>query len=88
MPTERPGEPTPSYEMFTKAGDRACHAIVKAALRLPLGSTDADIYKLVRERMKKLQSKHPEINDSEPGGHIVFRIGRATGRSHLSRFEL
>lgn len=70
------------YEMFSKAGNRACHSIAGAAIRKIAGKkrvTEQQILDLVSARIMKVYKagKHREILDSEPPRNIAFYINRA-----------
>jgi len=62
-----------SFEMFSKAGDRACKTLVKKVFRRIAGKyrlTQEDVTAMITAECKKVQKKFPEVYDTEPGGHI------------------
>lgn len=65
------------YEMFSVAGNKACASLVKKVCNKIEGKTrvtEEDVYAMIREGMKKIKIKHPEVNDSEPCYHIAKEI--------------
>jgi hypothetical protein len=61
------------FEMFSPAGNKACQSLVKKVFRKIEGKTrltEDDVYKHIREGIKKVKEKHSEVYDSEPGWHI------------------
>jgi len=68
------------YEMFSKAGDRACQSMVNSATKKILGKTrltKSDIEKLYTEGINKVEAKYPEVWDTEPRGHIAHQLSNA-----------
>jgi hypothetical protein len=68
------------FEMFSKAGDRACQGLVNRITKKIQGKkrvTADDIENLVYEGMKKIALKHGEVFDTEPRYHIEARINKA-----------
>lgn len=64
---------TREFEMFSKAGNTACRSGVKKIYNKINGSkriTLDDILNTCRDVMKKIEAKHPEVHDTEPGWHI------------------
>lgn len=65
------------YEMFTKAGDKACQSLVNKAERKIKGAkriTEDEIYSLLSEGLERIRKKHREVGDSEPRYHIRKRV--------------
>ncbi len=68
------------FEMFTKAGNKACLGLVNRITKKIQGKkrvTAYDIEDLVYEGMKKIAVKHGEVFDTEPRYHIEVRINKA-----------
>lgn len=68
------------YAMFSAAGNRAAKGIVDAALKLPITTTDQELYQFLNERMKKVAEKHGEIYDTDVRECIIDAIERHTKR--------
>lgn len=67
------------FEMFSKAGDRACKALVKKVFRRISGKyrlTEQDVTQMITEGCKKIQQKFPEVYDTEPGYHIADLVNQ------------
>lgn len=67
------------FEMFSKAGDRACKALVKKVFRRIGGKyrlTEQDVTEMITIECKKIQKKHPEVYDTEPGYHIADLVNQ------------
>ena len=67
------------FEMFSKAGDKACQSLVNRVTKKIQGKkrvTANDIEVLVYEGMKKIAVKHGEVFDTEPRYHIEARINK------------
>ena len=87
-------EQVPSYEMFSKAGDRACHSLVKKVVKKINGRfkvSKGELDEIVAEGLKVIADKHGEVNDTEPEGHIANRINEALKDNgygfELSRYD-
>lgn len=68
------------YEMFTKAGNKACESLVKKVIRKIKSQqkmTHELILKLCQTGCKKIEEKYPEVYDSEPVFHIATCVNRA-----------
>lgn len=68
------------YEMFTLAGDRACDNLVKRVIKKIQGVkrvTREEIRDMVEKGMDKIAVKHPEVDDTEPRGHIKNFVDKA-----------
>lgn len=66
--------------MFSRAGDRACHSLVKSASKKILGKkrlAKQDIQDLFDNGRKKISVKHGEVFDTEPRYHIARGINNA-----------
>ena len=71
---------TPYYEMFSKAGDRACHSLVTSASKKILGKkrlTKQEVQELFDNGRKKISVKHGEVFDTEPRYHIARGFNNA-----------
>jgi hypothetical protein len=69
-----------SYEMYTPAGDRACGNLVKTIQKKIYSKervTPDQIAKAIEEGQVKIESKHPEVYDTEPRGHICHEVSKA-----------
>jgi hypothetical protein len=68
-----------SFEMFSKAGDKSCKSLVKKVFRRIGGKyrmTQDDVTVMITEECKKIQKKHPEVYDTEPGCHIQELVNK------------
>ena len=68
------------YEMFSPAGDKACHAMVEKATKRILSKerlTLKDVQEMYEDGMSQIKGKHPEVWDTEPRGHIAYRLSQA-----------
>jgi len=68
------------YEMFSPAGDQACHAMVESARKRILSKerlTVKDLQEMFDDGMSKIKRKHPEVWDTEPRGYIAFQFSVA-----------
>ncbi len=68
------------YEMFSKAGDKACDTLVNNLQKRILSServTADGIARAINEGMMQIRSKHPEVDDTEPRGHICHETSKA-----------
>ena len=69
----------PSYEMFTAAGDKACHALVQKLqkrIQSSIRVTAPEIAQAIEEGQVKIEAKHPEVYDTEPRGHICHAVSK------------
>lgn len=69
----------PYYEMFTKAGDKACHSLISKVVKKILGKervTRDGVTAMIKSAMKKTAVKHGEINDTEPEGHVQDAVNK------------
>ena len=68
------------FEMFSKAGDRACQTQLNKIVKfIEKGNrvTPDVIEKMYIDAMKKIAIKHGEVYDTEPGYHMRARIRKA-----------
>lgn len=68
------------YEMFSKAGDKACDTLVNNLQKRILSSARVsadEIARAINEGMMQIRSKHPEVDDTEPRGHICHETSKA-----------
>jgi hypothetical protein len=66
--------PLYNFEMYTTSGERACRSAVKRIFNKIGGDkrmTEEEVVALCSEEIKKVSVKHPEVNDTEPEGHIA-----------------
>lgn len=68
------------YQMFSKAGNKACESLVKKVIR-KIKSQQKMTYELILEMCKtgciKIAEKYPEVYDSEPVYHISVCVNKA-----------
>jgi len=67
------------YEMFSKAGDKACDTLVNNLQKRILSSARVsadEIARAINEGMMQIRSKHPEVDDTEPRGHICHETSK------------
>jgi len=67
----------PSYEMFSKQGNRMCHNLVCKIEKKVKGKyrvTKEEVIQMIVEGIKKISEKHSEVNDTEPEYHICSRV--------------
>ena len=68
-----------SFEMFTKAGDKACASLVNKAIRKLNGKakvTQSEIVVLLQKGMNKISLTHREVGDSEPPYHVARLVNK------------
>ena len=68
------------YEMYSRAGDRACHRLVTRALRRIASRkrlTGEEILQFLQAGVAQIGEKHPEVTDTEPAAHIAERVNAA-----------
>lgn len=82
------------FEMYTPAGDKACDKMVKSIEKKILGSkrlTKEEVLEIIKTKMKKVNTKHPEIHDTEPEYHITNYVNKALTEAgygfEISRWE-
>lgn len=66
--------------MFSKAGDRACHSLVKKVIKKVNGNTKVtkdSLDAIISEGLKKIAEKHGEVNDTEPESNIEYNVNKA-----------
>lgn len=87
-------EQTPSYEMFSKAGDRACHSLVKKLTKKINGKlkvTKDELDEVISKEVDKIAQKHGEVHDTEPVGNIAYQLNKVLKENgygfELSRFD-
>ena len=85
----------PSYEMFSKQGDKMCHSLVMKIEKKVKGKyrvTKEEVLKMISEGMEKISKKHSEVNDTEPEYHICSRVNeicKEVGYDFdISRYEI
>lgn len=85
----------PSYEMFSKAGDRMCHNLVCKIEKKVKGKyrvTKEEVLQMISEGMKKISEKHSEVNDTEPEYNICSKVNtfcKEVGYDFdISRFDI
>jgi len=67
------------FEMFSKAGNKACAGLVKRVTRKICGKqrvTADSITEMLKAGIKKISEKHGEVRDSEPPYHIAFYVNK------------
>lgn len=68
------------YEMFTAAGNKACVNLVKKVSKKIEGKnrlTQEDVITLIKEEIKKVAEKYPEVHDTEPEWHITDEVNKS-----------
>jgi len=68
------------YEMFTKAGNKACESLVKKVIRKIKGQKKVSrelITEMCKIGCKKIEEKFEEVYDSEPPYHIAYCVNKA-----------
>lgn len=68
-----------SFEMFTKAGDKACQGLVNRLSKKIRGTkrlTMTELDELIDKGMEKIALKHPEVFDTEPRYHIRHALDK------------
>jgi hypothetical protein len=67
------------FEMFTEDGNKACRKMVAKILKKIEGKTRVtlnDVYEHIREGVKSIEGKHPEIHDTEPENNIEYLVNK------------
>ncbi len=85
----------PSYEMFTKSGDKMCHSLVvkiEKKEKRKYRVTKEEVIQMISEGMKKISEKHSEVNDTEPEYHICSRVNKICSEMgygfDISRYDI
>lgn len=85
---------TPSYEMFSKAGDKAVHSLTMKVIKKVNGRmkvTKEELDEMIEKGLNKIAEKHGEVHDTEPPSHVAWRVNEALkGNGYgfeLSRFD-
>ena len=68
-----------SYEMYTPAGDRACGSLVKSIQKMILSNvrvTPPQIAQAIEDGQVKIETKHPEVYDTEPRSNICHEVSK------------
>lgn len=76
-----------NYEMFSKAGERACQSLVNKITKKIFGNTRVTediIEKMIDIGMDKISIKHSEVGDSEPRWHIRYEVNKALEENFYS----
>lgn len=85
-------EQCPNYEMFSQQGNRKCFTLVKNISKKIRTSkkllTNEQIELWIREGMNKIQTKHPEVWDTEPRYHIVSQINKVVQERYERVYNL
>lgn len=77
-----------SYGMFTKEGSLAVSVLVENALKLPVTTTNGELYAFLTAGMKEIKKAgHGEVYDTEVREQIIGEIEKRTKRE-LSIFEI
>ena len=69
-----------NYEMFSEAGNIACHSMVEKATKRILGKerlTLNDVQEMYEDGMSQINQEHGEVWDTEPRSHIAHNISKA-----------
>tara|TARA_R110000772_G_scaffold2410_2_gene8380 strand:- start:570 stop:806 length:237 start_codon:yes stop_codon:yes gene_type:complete len=71
------------YGMFSKNGDKAAQSVVNKILKLPLSTTNKELYKVLTTEMNKVADDkgHEEIWDTECREQIISTIEDKTKRN-------
>jgi hypothetical protein len=67
------------FEMFSKAGNNACRSLTTKLYKIIGGKyriTQEDLLGVIRESIKKIEDKYPEVYDTEPGYHIQELVNK------------
>jgi len=91
---ENTKQQTPSYEMFSKAWDKAVHSLTMKVIKKVNGRmkvTKEELDEMIEKGLKKIAEKHSEVHDTEPPSHVAWRVNEALkGNGYgfeLSRFD-
>jgi hypothetical protein len=68
------------YGMYSKAGNQRIASIVIGALKLPIATTNAQLYSYLKERMKRVAEKYPEVWDSDVRSAVISVLERKLHR--------
>ena len=84
----------PDYEMYSKAGNKACHSLVQKVIKKIEGQkrvTKDEVTQMIKNGIKKIEEKYEEVTDSEPSYHISYLVNRALQKNgysfETSRYE-
>lgn len=67
------------FEMFSKAGNKACSSLVKKVCKKICGKAKVNaeqITDILKKGVEKISAKHEEVQDSEPPYHISFYVNK------------
>ena len=85
----------PSYEMFSKQGNRMCHNLVceiEDKVKGKYRVTKEEVIEMIVEGIKNISDKHSEVNDTEPEYHICSRVNKICNEVgyafDINRFEV
>lgn len=68
------------FNMFSAAGNRVARQIVNAALKLPMGTSNDELYAFLTERMNGVAKQHGEIWDTDVREAMISAIEHVTKR--------
>jgi Asp-tRNA(Asn)/Glu-tRNA(Gln) amidotransferase C subunit len=69
-----------SFEMYTPAGDRACQTQLNKIVKFIEKGKDVSpttIENMYDTALSKIETKHPEVHDTEPAWHMRNGIKKA-----------
>lgn len=77
-----------TYGMFTLEGGKEVAELVESVKKLPITTTDEELYKHLRHGMKSIAKiGHREVYDTDVREQIIYAVEKSTGRE-LSIFEV
>ncbi len=68
------------YGMYSKAGNQRIASIITGALKLPIATTNAQLYSYLKARMSKVAEKYPEVWDSDVRSALISVLERKLHR--------
>jgi len=68
------------YGMFSKAGNKQIASVVAGALKLPIATTNKQLYDYLKARLNTVAEKHPEAWDTDVRESIISKLERETKR--------
>ena len=68
------------YGMFSRAGNKRIASIVAGASKLPLSTTDEELYAYLRTRLNTVAKKHGEAWDTEVRESLIWDLERKLKR--------
>lgn len=70
-----------NFGMFSEEGNQAVTQLFKNTMKLPISSTDNDIYDFLKIGFEKIALKHKEVYDTDVRERFIGEMEHAIGRN-------